>query len=155
MKGNLNRVLLALVLLALLVNAVFMLDERVGDTRLVVWLCALAALAFADLALAALGILFTTRSLGVKEKSSLAWARWGFVTAVVVVLLLAATPFAMNGGRASSALLPEAEHVSAVLFLYGITLAPFVYGQYRESLRLGGSRGPRRSHGGEGREGGA
>ncbi|MCU0722002.1 MAG: hypothetical protein MUC63_00025 [Planctomycetes bacterium] len=138
MKGKVQGLLLAAVLIALVLNIVLQFTgvaksevlRGFGPVALFLLLVA------ANLGFLLAGLVFTVRAWRRREKSTFRWASFGFVAALVFVLGLASSPWWLLFDKDRDRVLID---LTVALVGLGVPYAFFAYSFYREYVRIAGT----------------
>ncbi len=148
MKGIFARIMLVLVFLALVANLV--VSAVTGQSAVTLSLARVlvfGALAVANAVFAGAGVYYTTKARAKHEKSSLLWARRGFVWMIVFTAVLTISPWFFY--RYDLSLDDRLFDISLLLLLTGVTAGIFTFAFYREYARAAGHHARSGHHHGE------
>ena len=135
MRSWYTRILMALILLALVMN--LFTGGKITDEGRWEWILAGGGTLF-GVVVTILGTLYVTRIRAKRERSSLLWARRGFLVALTLILLVAADTFL---GDQDNRVVEEIWKGGALLFLLSASPFFFLLAFYRDASRLTGRTG--------------
>ena len=140
MKGRFGKILLILVFLALVANLVVVVITNTSPVgEMAVRYIVFGSLVIANLIFAFAGITFVTKSHQMRERTSLVWARRGFIVYGLSTIILGLAPWLFYIYD-SVPIEDRLFDVSLLLLLFGFTNGIFTLAFYREYLRGTGSR---------------